>query len=354
MATVTGSIIGATAVTQIMGDFKSNDSDASWYDFWNNYFRFPDEYTDLIDMMLLKYPSRVVLGPTIVSSTTRTLPGPGRHFFYFKKVESFTDRFEYITFHKKSVNNGSFTTYFYLCYSTNGQLKTFKDALQLIFKTEADKIRTISIDSSRPSGVFPLFVDKLCEAERAHQTIAINEIMRYWTEEKKYHCRVIMCGFRGTGKSYTGRLLKKRMESNDTNIMVRLYDDYNPTVPGASYNMLLAQNAKQYTPVVAVIDEIDVCFREATRDLNGQQVQHRPCQPHTKDKKSLNAMLDAMSDTKYSMIVFTTEMSPEELYEHQDWHSFMRPGRIDFFLQLTANTCTKLNHADINGYVAPP
>jgi len=350
MATVATSVIGASAVSQIMGDVKANDSDASWYDFWNNYFRFPDEYTDLIDMMLMKNPSRVKLGPTIVSSVTRTIPGIGRHFVYWKDT-SWT---EYITFHKKSTSSGGFPAYHYLCYSTNGQLKTFKGAIQLIFKTEADKIRTISIDASRPSGVFPLFVDKLCGVAKPRQIIALNKIMEYWTEAHKFHCRVIICGFKGTGKTYTGRLLKNRMEAEDNDIMVRLYDDYNPTIPGASYQMLLGQNAKQYTPVVSVVDEVDICFAEAVKEKTDPGGGRHLCQSHTKDKKSLNAMLDAMSDTKYSMIIFTTEKSPEELYEHEDWHTFMRPGRIDFFLKLTGSTCTKVEHKDIAGYVEPP
>ena len=234
-------------------------------------------------------------------------------------------------------------------------MKTFRDAIQLIFKTEEDKIRTISIDASRPSGVFPLFVDKLCGVEKTRQTTAINKIMEYWTEAHKFHCRVIICGFKGTGKTYTGRLLKNRMEKDDNDIMVRLYDDYNPTIPGASFQLLLGQNAKQYTPVVSVVDEIDICFAEATKDKSDQPGAGRQmCQPHTKDKKSFNAMLDAMSDTKHCMVIFTTEKSPEELYEHEEWHSFMRPGRIDFFLKLTASTCTKVEHKDITGYVAPP
>jgi hypothetical protein len=341
MAAAAAGIGASIAVNQIVGEMKS-DSEGSWYDFWNNYFRFPTEYTDLIDMMLLNNSNRVKLGPKIVTSARRIIPGIGTHKFYFTP-ESW---WQYITFKKSSVSQGGITIYQYICYSTNRQLKTFEDAIRLIFATEADKVRTISIDASRPSGVFPLFVDKLCSGERAHQTAAIDHILENWTEENHFRCRVIVTGPRGSGKSYLGRLLKKRMEAINENVLIRLYDDFNPSIPGASCNLLINQHAKEYTPTITVIDEAEVFYKKAV-EPSGES--RHLCQAHTKDKQSFNMMLDSMSDTKYSMVIFTTELSPEDLYSHEEWRSFMRKGRIDFFIKLTDTTCEKVNHEEVPG-----
>ena len=64
-------------------------------------------------------------------------------------------------------------------------------------------------------------------------------------------------------------------------------------------------------------------------------------------------MLDNISDAQYVTAIYTTELSPERLYAHEEWRSFFRPGRVDFFIKMTEETSTKVMLHEIDGYVRP-
>jgi hypothetical protein len=52
----------------------------------------------------------------------------------------------------------------------------------------------------------------------------------------------------------------------------------------------------------------------------------------------------------------TTELSPSALYENREWKSFMRPGRVDFFIEYVRgdgennHVCKKVTHVEIPNY----
>jgi hypothetical protein len=97
------------------------------------------------------------------------------------------------------------------------------------------------------------------------------------------------------------------------------------------------------------IDEIDVCYDYAARAveaLNHMAQGHSPC----RDKKTFNALMDGIGDTKYCNFIGTTELSPETLDSHEDWRSFMREGRVDIFIKLTRNSCEIIHHSDLPSY----
>ena len=207
--------------------------------------------------------------------------------------------------------------------------------------------------------------------ERPYQITAIDHIIEGWfdtslvghignvdpTNRKRYCKQIILCGVRGSGKSYIGRLLKKRMEKISNNIMVRLYDNFNPSSPGSSIELLVLQHAKLITPVILIIDEIDVCFKKASK---GTHANRHIVTVHTRDKASLNQMLDSISDTEHLIAIYTTEKSPEDLYAQPKWRSFIREGRVSYFLKYTSlpgstgYTCEKVLHTDIPGYSNAP
>ena len=57
---------------------------------------------------------------------------------------------DYITFEKVDKDDKTY----YICYTTSRQMPTFEDAIKKIFAPDANKIRTISINTSRPGGLF--------------------------------------------------------------------------------------------------------------------------------------------------------------------------------------------------------
>lgn len=347
----------AAGVGQTLNAMLSSDgTHRSWYQFqWlYNIFQFPDEYTDLIDMMLAKDPKAIVRD-WIMKSTSLRVPAVGYHLYYWSGCG---DRlyWHYVTFEKKlSPQN----TYYYVCHCSKRQIETFGEAVTKIFKTETGKIRTISIDTSRPSGPFPLFVDKICSGNPLpHQKTAIDHIIQTFSTDPNRNCKVCISAVRGSGKSYLGRLVKQVLEANPQfkDCLFRLYDDFNPSAPGCSIKFLVLQNAKAYTPVILIIDEVDICFGLAS---DGNRADKHATTVHTKDKKTFNDMMDAIGDTQNIIAIFTTEKSPAELYTNANWHSFMRKGRIDYFLQYlpvahtnpTQFTCAKVQHNQIPGYV---
>lgn len=350
-----GAAVGAV-VGQVVGQMMSNDSThRKWYDKWNNIYQFTGEYTDLIDMLLIQSPKAVV-NDFIMKSSNHKVPGLGSHKFYYSGSGNF-NIWDYITFEKKMDNHSQ--QYYYVCYSTKRQMPTFWEAVTFIFQTDANKVRCISIDTSRTSGPFPLFIDKLCSGrEDPWQTKAIDHILKGW-KTPNYNTKIIICGVRGSGKTYIGRLLKRRIETNDNTKLVRLYDDFNPSAPGVSIGLLVLSNAKAFTPVILLIDEIDVAYAKAVKD--DKQDRHT-VGVHTQDKHTLNLMLDMIGDTPNVIAIYTTEKSPDELYQNDKWHSFMRKGRVDYFLRYVPDgknaitnerqfRCDKVLHSSINGYV---
>ena len=61
-----------------------------------------------------------------------------------------------------------------------------------------------------------------------------------------------------------------------------------------------------------------------------------------------------IGDTKNIITIYTTEKNPEKLYKNKKYHSFMRKGRIDMFINFTPQNgeyiCEKFEHTDITGY----
>lgn len=341
------SIVIGSAIHQFIGELVSTgDAYRRWYDVWNNIFVFPPEYTDLIDMLLIM-DKKAIIGTKIVKPTGQYVPGIGSHKLYWEHSWS-VDYWNYIVFVKMDKEDDIF----YVCYSTSRQMSVFEDAVRRIFEPAKDMIRTISIDSSRGSP-FPMFLDKTFDKERKHQENAIDMIIDGWFEGKvkNNNRKVMICGKRGSGKSYIARLLSKRMETKSKSITVRLYDDFNPSLPGVSIALLVLQYAKVGTPVILLIDEIDKHYKRA---IDGKHADRTNLLVHTRDISSLNKMLDMIADTKNIITIFTTEKSPETLYKNKKYHSFMRKGRVDEFIHFTIKNnnyvCEKLNHTDITGY----
>jgi hypothetical protein len=344
--TVIWSVVGSAAVGQIMKDVNDNSS-GPWYD-PRNYYKFPSEYTELIDAFLMAQlnSNRVQIGSQIQTNAARRLPGSGKHWFYDTDKGFFGHR--YITFDK--VYNSDTKQYHYMCYVFGCFADTFKEAIRIIFKENNDIVYVITLDKSQaPSCIFPLFSSKMYNGPRAHQTTASNIILDYYNGHRK-HCNVIICGYKGTGKSYTPRVLKKLMDVRHPENMTRLYDDFDPMTAGMSYPIYVKSNISQYIPAIVVIDEIDSCFKYALENKDDRDGNFR----HARDRRSMLEFMDAMGDTQYSINVMTTEKSPTELYRNSEWHSFLRPGRVDMFIEYLKGrdnvACRVVNHYDIPGY----
>lgn len=86
--------------------------------------------------------------------------------------------------------------------------------------------------------------------------------------------------------------------------------------------------ATEHTPVIAVIDEMDIFYEE----VYAEKQAFDPRTQYTRNKKTFTELLDAFGSKQHVITIFTTEKSPEELYANENYRSFLRPGRVDCFL----------------------
>ena len=339
---ISGGIIGNAVMTSIMADINNNEK-CPWWD-WRNYFKFSGEHTDLIDLLLNSYPNRSIIKNKLIITQNNTVPGIGNHYFYNTNRGWFHGN--YITFNK--VYNAKDGSYYYMCYVSEGQISTtFKEVIRMIFSTPDDMIQTVSLEKARAPHIYALFSNKFFKPSRPYQVEACMHILDFY-DSNMQQCNVILCGFRGSGKSYTARVLKKELEARHVGYMARLFDNFDPMCPGMSYVPFVKQNLSEPIPAITLIDEIDECFE---RSLESENQPTHASFFHARDRKSMLELLDTMGDTRYSINMMTTELTPYQLYQNERWRSFIRNGRVNMFVHYVKindeYTCQLVTHAQL-------
>lgn len=337
-------MLGGGLITHMMGQLGDAGS-RPFYDIYRKYYRFPFEYSQLIDMTFNKNRNRVLITSYLQKGANMTVPGNGKHYWYDQERGWVGQH--YVTFHK--FYDADQKDHYYVCYVGHHYVTTFGEVLKLVFKTDVNKIRVISLEKAHAPNIYPTFVDKIYKEPKPHQIDAINKILS-WYDENKNNCTVMICGKRGTMKSYTAKPLKKMFEEKYENTMVRLYDDFSLTTRGFSYNSFVSQPASQYTPVIVVIDEIDRAFDYSCRDSSQEHVYvEGTC--IAESKSTLNPFLDSIGEICYVINIMTTEFKPEELYDKEEWRSYIRQGRVNFFVHYYEDNgelkSEILNHDDV-------
>lgn len=236
-------------------------------------------------------------------------------------------------FYKKREVIGEKIIFTYVCWVGYFGAETLEGALSYISNIDADMIKTISIDTA---SIIPrlLYGKKLCKEAKANQINILDHIINSYNENKSYNVKLIIHGERGTGKTYIGRLLKKRLDSLNYN--AQLFDDFDPSSTGVNIQELILNKASISTPVIMVIDEIDKAYDKITT----QETVYDNRLQYTRNKQSFNGMLDLVGDTKYIIAIYTTEKTLDQLRENEEHLSFFRQGRVDFFVHMTATDST--------------
>lgn len=141
-------------------------------------------------------------------------------------------------------------------------------------------------------------------------------------------------------------MYEKRYPSHE----VHLFSDFDPTVIGVNINELILNKnvVSSITPIIIVLDEID----EIYKDVYQEKQNHDPRILHTRSRTSFNRMMDIIGSTPNVIFIGTTELPLEKLYEDKRFHSFMRIGRIDHFVEMSHDfdKTKQLKHKDIVGY----
>jgi hypothetical protein len=333
-------------------DSKEEDSVAPW-NLTQDHYIFSSELTDLIDEILITTSLGGVTQKKVVGES-RKIPATGVHYFYDqpKHIRGwYSGKFHYIILDRKTDKINNEKVEYYRCYvggvTVGKQAEILGDFIKKLFRTTHRKVRVISIDTSGVTAKAHLTTVKYAKPLH-HQRLVIDWILKKYKEDQNNNVKIIICGTRGSGKTFTSRGIKKKYEEDNSSHFVKLFHNFDPTNIGVDINSLVLSQSSEVSPVIVQLDEIDVIFEDALKHKNIMDTRTH----HTRNKKTLLQMLDAVGDTLNVLSIGTTELTPEQLYEHPEWHSFMRPGRIDYFVRFTKDPSRIefLTHDQIEGY----
>ena len=323
-------VLVPTVLSTVIATFASKlKIDGDTFDFYNTYYRFPEEYTDLIDELLVS--KRGYVTTKIIVGRDAYLPDIGKHYFYYyENADKFFSR-SFVTLEKFKETENERTIHYYKLYVRPFREGTFNLFMNSLFSSTQDRIRVISIDTSVSTPRL-IYVNKICPtAEQSNQREIIDNIMKGYNNSEGKNFKVIISGSRGIGKTTIAKLLVKRLESQMGIFGTRLYDDFNPCAVGVNVKYLVSRYSSTGTPIILVINEIDVAYAHTLENKHSFD----PRLLHTQNKQTFNDMLDAIADTPDLIAIYTTEKSKKELMSNEDYRSYMRIGRVDAHIEMT-------------------
>lgn len=329
-------IMGITAVAAFLGIHTSlSGEDKYWYDIYHYYHEFNPQDTDKIDA-ILSNPQYGKMGRTIVKSPGNHIPGEGVH--YYHAVDGLC------LFHRVGLvklKNKDTKKFYYLAWRspTNWGERAFQSLENRLRAGEQNTIQVITIDTSEMDPI-PLLLTKDCQPHRPHQKLVVEEILRRFSQPNHYNVKILISGLMGSGKTYIGMLVKRSLQNILPQSDIMLFDDFDPSAIGVNINKLALKYASRQTPVIIVMNEVNKIYEEVVAEKQN----YDPRTQHTRNKQSFNNMMDTISSIPYVITICTSELSHEDLYETEEYRSFMRPGRIDFFVKMTNETSTIHNN----------
>ena len=314
------------------------------YDFTRNYYTFLPEYTAIIDKILAG--PHGIIGSRVMTDFDKYIPGTGYHYFYNNSWAcstcwSYWNYFDYIPVEKFVVKNSGKEVSFYRCYVSRwwpGARNTFSTFTRKIFTIIDDTtIRTYSIDTSAHDIVVIPITKRYHTTPYAAQKGVSDCIIRGYNRTK--NMKVLVSGTRGMGKSSVANLVKKALDAQNEGMSCQLFDDFNPAAVGVSVNKHILSQASELSPVIIVINEVDIIMQKAL-EIKTSFGDTRLC--HTESKVTLNGMFDAIDAAKFVIAIYTSEKNHEQIKAQYD-PSFIRKGRVDKYITMTKDEFTAID-----------
>jgi len=325
-------MIGSILYSNNSQESGSNDY---WYDFWNDYLEYTEAHNDELDNYIM---CKCDVSNKLIQDHKKAVPNTGKY-----KIEFYNDKKNYLGFVGiiKSVKKfNDRQTFKYLIYSRKKELLTrFQNEFSK-FQMVEDEVEIMSIDTSTDKPTI-IKSKKICKTIYPRQLDIIKYITSHFSKKNDFNTKVIIYGTRGLGKTYVAKLLKKYIEETTQGQKIPLlFDDFNPSTIAANINTLILQKAEETTPVILVINEIDTAYDKVNKGV--EIFDHRL--QHTRNKQCFHDMLDIIGNKKHVITIYTSERDPVEMYKSNDYASFMRKGRVDFFVKMTENQSIAFNH----------
>jgi len=322
----------------MLSEYTAPSPNIPWYDGWNSYIDISEEYTYKIDLML-DDKMRGQIGNKLVIQGNRIVPNVGFHYWRdnLNKV--------WVGLAKNNhARDGDNAIYYYTLFFLNTRFYSKEKSavffLNELFKSLKDTVNVIRYENTDNGMYKPITVNTICKSPHSNQKDALNIIMESYTDANNFNVKTIICGKSGVGKSYTAMLAKRWIEKKYKNTNVQLFDNFDPSAAGMDINKMVLQKATEETPVIVVINEIDNLYTEVHEDYDVRGGDPRI--PHTKNRLSFHNMLDHIAGTKYVIAIYTTEKSQEDIEKMQNTYSFIRKGRVDFFIKMDENSSERV------------
>lgn len=323
----------------------SKDDDVFFLQSWDpfsDYYKFERQYNDIIDKLLMD-PLHGCMGDKSPISERAFMPGPGKH-SYFKQISTnfMTQLFneDKVNFYKKSkTHNGTEIITYYCQVSPIAKMfvhNSFEDVLRKIYRSENNLVRVTSINTAAPEP--RLYIkNQIYKTPTAMQSmIATAMIDKYFDPTSNNNVKLFITGERGSQKTYMGKVIKQMLDNcplSNGQICVTLVDNFNPKDIGVNIETIILSKASYNNPIVIVINEFDNIMDYV---VDPMKQNFDPRLQHARDKSNFNNMLDNIADTQYCITIFTGETSVDELARrHEDFKSFMRKGRMDYYVRMS-------------------
>lgn len=329
-ATSTAAKMGALSLLFNRLSIVLQDNESRPFYDCRNYYKFPYEYREIIDEILINAEESkcAVITSKIIYHSSKAAPGKGYHYYYSEPNNSLFYNKNYIIFYK--IYNETNGLYYYMCYVYHTYI--FDKIMKEIFISNADNIRTIYIN---PETLSTSFITKVYNPPYLYQKeTAINIISKF--KANNNNLNVIICGERGSGKTTTADIIKKILEEDYKSIAL-LFNSFNPFTR-VNYISDIASRCSKCIFGIVVIDELDRHFVQCIQNNKSNSVSTH-AQPYIKNEAFMLDLLDNMDRAQNCINIFTTEKSIQELYNdytindtNVNFHSFLRKGRVDLFV----------------------
>jgi len=201
-------------------------------------------------------------------------------------------------------------------------------------------IQVYRIDTYRSPPSVKLLTQISYPARPAHDQ-AVDLILGMYTAANKFNVKCFIHGPRSVDKNHIGTILKTTLEKRYPGHVAQLFDNFDPTVVGVNVQKMVLERAGPDTPVILMINDIDVAYRDALAPAN----RFDPRLLHTMNVQSFYAMLDAIGYYRNVITIYISDKGSDELIqENMLFRWFMRAGRVDMFLHMVDDNGTIDEH----------
>ncbi len=360
-------VIGvATSLVSVAGGCYLIFGDYDLYGLTHTIFNYDEVYTKAIDDLLMK-GFRARTNYSRVSRTKRIatdiiIPDKGIHYYYpfldpnlnesieiAKKSKDYMHKWMYyVCFRKIEVKLANVLKYYYVSYYLPFQcgvdsfvkFDTFISTDNPIGKIKGVQVMKVISICVTPKGTTFTELDKICENPWNSQKKALTNVIDHFDSPAniKKNTKVMICGESGSGKSYIGLLVKNYLAKLPTPIDSNLYIDFSPSST-ISMTDILRDSQSNNKVVILLVNEMDIFYEETSTGTASGTLYH------TRNKNTFHNLIDTIDGCKNMIMIMTSEKTPKELYATNRYDSFMRVGRIDFFVEMNMD---KENAAKIN------